>query len=210
MPACVEPRAQPRHAFLMPLALGRADLQMADAGQRAGGDGRRQRRGEDEARGEAADEIADRRRGGDIAADHAERLGERAFDHGQAMAQPFALGDAAAARAVEADARAPRRDRSWRRARRRRRRAPRSARCRHPSNRPIRTRPASARRGSRSLSLRSRSRGSLCAKMRFSARLWRMPSIIEAWLQLVRQDRRSPASATPACRASPSSRRSPR
>ena len=31
-------------------------------------------------------------------------------------------------------------------------------------------------------SARSRSAGSLCLKMRFSQPLWRMPSIIEAWL----------------------------
>ena len=36
--------------------------------------------------------------------------------------------------------------------------------------------------GGRLDSLRSRSAGSLCAKTSFSARLWRMPSIMEAWL----------------------------
>ena len=40
----VEPAAQPRDAVLVPLALGRAGLQMPDAGERAGGDRRRQRR----------------------------------------------------------------------------------------------------------------------------------------------------------------------
>ena len=96
--------AQPRHAFLMPLAFDRACLQMADAGQRAGGHGRRQRGGEDEAGGETADEVADRRRGSDIAADDTECLGQRAFDHGQTMAHAFAVGDAAAARAIKANA----------------------------------------------------------------------------------------------------------
>ena len=51
----------------------------------------------------AAHEIAQRGRARDIAADHAERLGQRALDHGEPVAQAFALGDAAAARAVEAD-----------------------------------------------------------------------------------------------------------
>ena len=39
-----------------------------------------------------------------------------------------------------------------------------------------------ARPGSISERCRSRSSGSLWRKMRFSARLWRMPSIIDAWL----------------------------
>ncbi len=41
--------------------------------------------------------------GRDIAAHHAERLAERAFDDGQAMRDVVALGDAAAARAIHAD-----------------------------------------------------------------------------------------------------------
>ena len=103
-PASIEPPTQPRHPVLVPFALRRAHLQMPDAGQRAGGDRRRQRGGEDEAGGKAADEIADRGRCRDIAADHAERLRQRAFDHGQAMAHALAVGDAAAVRAVETDA----------------------------------------------------------------------------------------------------------
>ena len=51
----------------------------------------------------AADEIAHRGRAGDVAADDAERLAERALDDGEAVHQAFALGNAAAARAIEAD-----------------------------------------------------------------------------------------------------------
>ena len=83
-----------------------------------------------------------RRRGRDIAAHHAERLAQRALDHVDAVHQPFALGNAAAARAVEADARGLRRYRSSRHALRTRRGSRRSGRCRRPSNRRFRTRPA--------------------------------------------------------------------
>ena len=85
------------------VARRRARLEVADAGERAGRHCRRQGRGEDEAGGEAAHEVAQRGRGRDVAADDAEGLCQRAFDHGQPVAQAFALGDAAAARAVEAD-----------------------------------------------------------------------------------------------------------
>ena len=63
----------------------------------------RQGRGEDEAGRKAAHEVAERGRGRDIAADDAEGLRQRAFDHGQPVAEALALGDAAAARAIEAD-----------------------------------------------------------------------------------------------------------
>ena len=46
--------------LLLALALERAGLQMADAGEGAGGNRRWQRRGEDEARGKAADKVAHR------------------------------------------------------------------------------------------------------------------------------------------------------
>ncbi len=77
---------------------------MPNAGQRAGRHRGRQRGREDEAGGEAADEIADRGGRRHITADHAERLGQRALDHRQAMADPLPVGDTAALRAVEADA----------------------------------------------------------------------------------------------------------
>ena len=48
-------------------------------------------------------EVAHRRRAGDIAAHHTERLGQGALDHGEAVHQPLPLGDAAAARTVEPD-----------------------------------------------------------------------------------------------------------
>src|SRR5205809_1795380 len=75
---------------------------MADAGERAGGDGRRQRGGKDEPRSVAAQKIDQRRRAGDIAADRAEGFAERPLDDGRAVHDPVALGNTAAARAVEA------------------------------------------------------------------------------------------------------------
>ena len=80
-----------------------ARLQVADAGDRAGGDGRRQRGGEDEARRIGADGVAEVREGGDVAAHDAEALGQRAVDDVDAMHDAVALGEAAAARPVEAD-----------------------------------------------------------------------------------------------------------
>jgi hypothetical protein len=58
---------------------------------------------EDEARRIGADRIDDLGLAGDIAAEAAERLGERAFEHVDAMHDAVAFGDAAAARAVHAD-----------------------------------------------------------------------------------------------------------
>jgi hypothetical protein len=42
-------------------------------------------------------------RAGDVTAHHAERLAQRALDHVEPVHQAFALGNAAAARAVHAD-----------------------------------------------------------------------------------------------------------
>ena len=78
-------------------------LEVADAGERAGDQHRRQRGGEDEARRIAADAVDDRRVGGDIAAHHAERLAQRALDDRHPVGDPVALRNAAAARAVHAD-----------------------------------------------------------------------------------------------------------
>ena len=139
-----QPALHARDALLVPRALGLALLQVADRGQRAGRQRRRQRGREDEAGRVAAQEIDQRGRAGDIAAHHAERLGQRALDHRRPVRDAVALGDAAAARRRRARPRAPRRDRSSRRSGRRRRTMRRSARCRRPSNRPIRSRPASA------------------------------------------------------------------
>ena len=76
---------------------------MADAGERAGDDGRRERGGEDEARRIGADGVAAGLARGDVAAHDAEALGERAVDDVDAVHHALALGDAAAARAVKAD-----------------------------------------------------------------------------------------------------------
>ena len=103
MPLSSSSDLQLAHALLMAGTLEGADLQVLDRGDRTGGQRRRQRRGEDEARGKRADEIAERGRRGDIAAHDAERLAERAFDDRQAVHQAFALGNAAAARTVHAD-----------------------------------------------------------------------------------------------------------
>src|ERR1700680_5228123 len=70
---------------------------MANAGERARSARGRQSAGEDEARAVAAKEIDERRRCRDITAHDAEGLGEGPLYDGQAMHQPLALGDAAAA-----------------------------------------------------------------------------------------------------------------
>ena len=139
-------RLDARRAILMALALPVRLLQVPDRRDDARADRRRQRGGEDEARRIGAhrvDHVLARR---DVAAEAAERLGERAFEHVDAMHLPFARADAAAARAVHADrmhlvaighrAVLSRRDR----------RSPSPARRRHPSSRGPRTRSASAAR----------------------------------------------------------------
>ena len=176
-----EHRLHARRAVLMALALPARDLQMPDRGRRRGADRRRQRGGEDEARRIGAHRVAQRAVGRDVAAETAERLAERALDHVDARHHAVALGDAAAARAVQADrvhfveighrAVALARDRRSRR----------SARCRRPSNRGSRTRSASAGRRPR-FSSSSRCARSLWRKICFSQPDWRMPSIIELWL----------------------------
>src|SRR5690606_24359495 len=57
----------------------------------------------DEAARIGTDEVDEAGRSGDIAADDAERLAERALDEGDAVHQPLALGDAAAARTIHAN-----------------------------------------------------------------------------------------------------------
>ena len=76
---------------------------MLDRGERAGGDGRCQRGGEDEARCIRADRVAAGAARGDIAAHHAEALGEGAVDDVDAVHHAVAFGDAAAAWTVQAD-----------------------------------------------------------------------------------------------------------
>ena len=157
-------------------------FQMAHAGQGAGRDRRRQGGGKDETGGIAAHEIDQGRGGRDIAAENAEGLAQGALDHGQAVHQAFTFGDTAAARRRRGRRHGLRPDRSWRHEPRRRRRTRRSARCRRPWSRPIRRQPVWPARARSGPADDSRSSGSLCRKMHFSARLWRMPSIIEAWL----------------------------
>ena len=99
----VKPSAHLGHAVTVACTFNLALLQVADAGGGACGQRRRQSGGEDEAAGKAADEIAQRRRCGDIATHHAERLAQRALDHGHAVHQAFAFGNAAATRTIEAD-----------------------------------------------------------------------------------------------------------
>ena len=81
-------------AFAFPLR----GLQMPDRGGRRRADRRRQRGGEDEARRIGAHSVDQRTRAGDVAAETAERLGERALDHVDAARGAVALADAAAAR----------------------------------------------------------------------------------------------------------------
>src|SRR3546814_3948565 len=66
---------------------------MADAGQRAGDQHRRQRSRENEARRIGADHIDDVPVSGDIAAHHAERLAKRPFDDRQPVRGMVAVGD---------------------------------------------------------------------------------------------------------------------
>ena len=99
----VERPAHLHHALLLKFALLARNLEVADARCCARCNRRRQGGREDEAARKAAHEIDEVGRGRDIAAHHAERLAERAFDHGDAVHQPFALSNPAAARAVEAD-----------------------------------------------------------------------------------------------------------
>ena len=96
-------RLHARRAILVALALPVGLLQVADRRHDRGADRRRQRGGEDEARRIGAHRVDDVRARRDVAAEAAERLCERAFQHVDAMHLPFARADAAAARAVHAD-----------------------------------------------------------------------------------------------------------
>ena len=84
-------------------ALGIRALEVAHRGPRRRRDRGRERGGEDEAGGEAPHRVAERGRAGDVAADAAEALGQRALDHVDPVHHALALGHAAAARPVEAD-----------------------------------------------------------------------------------------------------------
>jgi hypothetical protein len=81
-------------------ALEIARPQVADRRQSARGDSRRRRRRKDEAGRKAANEVAQRRRCRDVAADDAKRLGQGALDNRQAVTEAVAFGDPAAARSV--------------------------------------------------------------------------------------------------------------
>ena len=192
---------QRRGALLVARAqLAAAPLTMADAGQRAGGEGRRQRGGEDEARARRlrtkSTSAADR---GDVAADHAERLGERALRSTSTWSSTPSRSATPAPRcAVHADGMDLVEIGEGAVAVRRRRRSRRSARCRRPSNRPIRTRRASGVAGSAAASSSLEMRRGRCGGRSASRRRqWRMPAIIEAWLQRVGKDDRSPAACAP-------------
>src|ERR1700757_4100507 len=76
---------------------------MADRGQSTRGDRRRQGGCEDKAWRVTAQKIDEHRRAGNVAADRTEGFPERALDHGRAVHDPIALGDAAAAWPVEPD-----------------------------------------------------------------------------------------------------------
>ena len=91
------------HPLFQPCPLHLASFQMANRGERASGDGRCQRGGEDEARCIRADGVAAGAARGDITAHHAEALGESAIDDVDAVHHAVAFGDAAAARTVQAD-----------------------------------------------------------------------------------------------------------
>ena len=110
-PAAARRALQRRGALLVAHAQLGVGADMADAGQRAGGDRRRQRGREDEARAAGADEVDGGRRRGDVAADHAERLGERALHDVDLGQHAVALGDAARRARRTCRRHGPRRDR---------------------------------------------------------------------------------------------------
>src|SRR5690606_28244818 len=95
--------AQLADHLALPAPLELRALEMPDRGQRPCRDGGGQGSGEDEARGEGAEEIAEVGRAGDVAADDAEGLAERALDQRYPVHQAEFLGDAAAPRPVEPD-----------------------------------------------------------------------------------------------------------
>ena len=76
---------------------------MLDRGGRGGADRRRQCGGEDEARRVGAHGIDQSFAAGDVAAEAAERFGQRAFEHVDARHGALTFADAATARAVHAD-----------------------------------------------------------------------------------------------------------
>src|SRR4029079_16285394 len=80
-----------------------APLQMADGSERAGGNRRGKRGGEDESGRVRADRVAAGAGCSDIAAHIAETLRQRPVDDIEAVHHAVALGDAAAARAIQAD-----------------------------------------------------------------------------------------------------------
>ena len=92
-----------RRLTLMPGALFARRLQMPDGRAGARRDGRGQGRREDEGRREGAHGVDDVGLGGDIAAQRAKPLGQRALDDIDLVHDAFALADAAAARAVHAN-----------------------------------------------------------------------------------------------------------
>ena len=143
-PRRVQHRLHARGAILVALALPVRSLEVADRRGRRGADRRRQRGREDEARRIGAHRVDQRGAARDIAAEAAERLGERALDHVDAVHGAVALGRCRRRAGRTCRPHALRRHRSWRRSARRDRRSRGSARCRRPSNRGSRTRSASA------------------------------------------------------------------
>ena len=131
----------------------------------AGGDRGRHRGREDEARAAGAHEVDGRGGRGDVAADHAERLGERALHDVDLVEHAVALGHAARRARRTCRRHGPRRDRRARRSDGRGRTARRSARCRRPSSRPIRRRRAWASPDRTPASSSSRWARSLCRKI---------------------------------------------
>ena len=85
----------------VPLAL--RPLQMPDRDSRCGGNRGRKSGCEDEAGRKGAHGIHDRARAGDVAAQRAERLCQRALDNVDAVGEAALFGDAAAAQPVHAD-----------------------------------------------------------------------------------------------------------
>ena len=157
-------------------------FEMTNTGERAGRHMRRQRRREDKARCKAPNEVAQRRRSGDIAADDPESLRQRTFNHRETVAETARFPRYRRHEDRTDRQHEPRQGRSSRHAPRLRRKfGNRSDIAVHGVDW-IQKRRASAHWDRRSAETCDRGlQDRYGRRFRVWARLWRIPSIIEAW-----------------------------